>query len=178
MSYPVTITAEAAAAPLLFWSTVFDAQAWAGDWRVAPLGAASNAGGIDNSRPLQSAVTLSLFTDRRAPEGWRPEIADRRGWWGDSVAAAGASPVVTGSHLWLLRNEVASAQNAELAKIYAEEALAWMVESKVAASVTVTSGLVEDPRRGVWLEIVIRDRDGVKTYDQRFAGLWQQETRA
>ncbi len=67
-----------------------------------------NPGGLDASDAFGSAVVLSLFTDRRAPEGWRPEVSDRRGWWGDHVAPAGETPRALGSHLWLLANEIAS----------------------------------------------------------------------
>lgn len=173
MSYPVSITRAQIADPALFWSVFWDADQMLGDWRVAPAGDRVNAGGLDATQPIASAVIASLFTDRRAPEGWRPDVADRRGWWGDGVAPDGRQAEPLGSHLWLLRNEVASERVAGLAKIYAEEALAWLVADKVAARVTVTSGLIENPRRGVWLAVQVAGRDGALIYDRRFARLWQ-----
>ena len=99
MSFDITIGRQATAQPALFWSTVWDEAEQLGDWRVAPAGDPVNPGGLDASGQLASAVILSLFTDRRAPEGWRPEVADRRGWWGDAVAPEGEDPEETGSHL-------------------------------------------------------------------------------
>lgn len=174
MTYPITITRDQAATPALFWSTFWDEVEQLGDWRVAPAADKINPGGLDASGQLASAVVISLFTDKRAPEGWRPDIADRRGWWGDGVAAEGEVPEEIGSHLWTLRNEVATDDIADLARIYAEEALAWLIRDKVAASVTVTSGLIETPRRGVWLEVKVAGRDGALAYDRRFARLWSE----
>lgn len=174
MSYDIAISRQAATTPALFWSTYWDEAEQLGDWRVAPAADPYNPGGLDASAQLASAVIISLFTDKRAPEGWRPDIADRRGWWGDAVAPEGEEPEEIGSHLWTLRNEVATEAIAETARIYAEEALAWMLRDQVAASVTVTSGLIEDPRRCVWLDIRITGRDGVLAYSQRFARLWDE----
>lgn len=174
MSYGIAISREAAERPALFWSTFWSAQDVLGDWRVAPADDPVNPGGLDASGQLASAVVISLFTDKRAPEGWRPDVVDRRGWWGDGIAPDGEKPEAIGSHLWLLRNEVATEEVANLARVYAEEALAWMIRDQVAARIAVTSGLVEDPRRGVWLAIEIFGRDGALRYSQRYARLWQE----
>ncbi len=174
MSYDISITKAATATPALFWSTFWDTAENLGDWRVAPAKDAVNPGGLDASQQLATAVIISLFTDKRAPDGWRPDVIDRRGWWGDAVASEGEEPEEIGSHLWLLRNEVATEQVAERARLYAIEALAWMLRDQVAASVTVTAGLIEDPRRGVWLDVQIAGRDGALVYSQRFARLWQE----
>ena len=76
---------------------VWDATAYAGDLRVdgADLGA---EGGI------RTAVLLSLLSDRRAESGDLPAGAtDRRGWWGDTLAAVDGDRI--GSRLWLLGRE-------------------------------------------------------------------------
>lgn len=174
MTYPITLSRQQALTPALFWATFWDEAQALGDWRVAPAADPVNPGGLDASGQISSAVIISLFTDRRAPEGWRPDVADRRGWWGDAVAPEGQTPEPIGSHLWLLRNEVATPAIAELARIYAEEALAWITRDRVAASVVVTTGLIDDPRRGIWLDIRIAARDGALIYDRRFARLWRE----
>lgn len=173
MTYPINLP-KRGRDPAQFWTTHWDDEHMLGDWRVAPATDPVNPGGLDASDQLASAVYISLFTDKRAPEGWRPEVVDRRGWWGDAVAPEGEEPYELGSHLWLLRNEVATAENAELARLYAQEALAWLVDERVAASVTVESGLVETPRRGVWLKILITDRQGEIAFDKRFERLWRE----
>lgn len=173
MDYPVQ-SPKRGREPALFWSTFWDDEHLLGDWRVAPSADPVNPGGLDATGQLASAVYNSLFTDRRAPEGWRPEIEDRRGWWGDGVQPEGEDLDPLGSHLWLLKNEVASEENAELARLYAQEALAWIAVEKVAAAVSVASGLIEDPRRGVWLAVRITDRQGEIAFDRRFARLWRE----
>lgn len=174
MSYAITISRAAASQPALGWSTFWDATAGLGDWRLAPAGDAANSGGLDASGQIASAVVLSLFTDRLAPEGWRPDVGDRRGWWGDVVAPDGQEAEAIGSHLWLLRNEVVTAATVNLARVYAEEALSWLVRDRVAARVVVASGMIADPQRGVWLTVAVHDRDGVLVFDRRFERLWRE----
>jgi len=173
MTYPINLP-KRGRDPALFWSTHWDGEHMLGDWRVAPATDPVNAGGLDASDQLASAVYISLFTDRKAPEGWRPEVVDRRGWWGDGVAPAGEEAYELGSHLWLLRNEVATEEIAIAARHYAQEALAWLVDERVAASVTVESGLIGEPPRGVWLKILITDRQGEIAFDKRFEPLWRE----
>lgn len=173
MDYPINLP-KRGREPALFWSTFWDDKHLLGDWRVAPADDPVNPGGLDATGQLASAVYNSLFIHRRAPEGWRPEIEDRRGWWGDGVQPEGEDLDPLGSHLWTLYNEVASEDNAVLARLYAQEALAWLVTEKVAAEVTVESGLIEDPRRGIWLAIRITDRQGEIAFDRRFARLWRE----
>lgn len=89
---------------------------------------------------LESAVLLSLFTDLRArPEQLLPEDdkSDLRGYWGDVVPAAAGDK--TGSLLWLLRREKQTAETLARAKQYCEQALAWLIEDKVASVVTVAT---------------------------------------
>jgi phage gp46-like protein len=176
MSYGIAISREASQRPALFWSTFWSQDDGLGDWRVAPANDPVNPGGLDASDQLAGAVVISLFSDRRAPEGWRPDVVDRRGWWGDGLAPEGETPEPIGSHLWLLENEVATPAIAEQARIYAEEALAWLIRDQVAARVEVSTGIIDEPRRGVWLAVAIYGRDGAQRYSQRFARLWQEFT--
>ncbi len=179
MSYSVQIEQQAEATPVLFWSTFFGSTSFGavplGDWRVAPK-TGRNAGGLDESDPLGTAVILSLFTDRRAPEGWRPEEADRRGWWGDGAVPAGENGREDGSWLWLLRRETVSEDNVRLAKSYTQEALQWLVDENVAASVDVTTGVIDHPRRGIWMNIEITAPSGALILDRKFARLWDITT--
>ena len=88
---------------------------------------------------LETAVIISLFTDRRAnvddplPDS---RSVDRRGWWGDL-----ASPLVEGdrigSRLWLLERQSTLGNVPARAKQYVEEALGWMIEDKIATKIEV-----------------------------------------
>jgi len=93
---------------------------------------------------LETSVIISLFTDRRAVvDQIPPEFPrdDLRGWWGD------VAPMVegdqTGSLLWLLYREKQTPQVLARAQQYAEEALQWMIDDKVAQHVTVATSYIE-----------------------------------
>lgn len=91
---------------------------------------------------LQTAIILSLFTDRRAgrdevlPRG----VSDRRGWLGDEFLNPDQE---SGSHLWLLYVSKSTTAVLERARFTAQESLDWMVETGVASKVVVTSEWVD-----------------------------------
>lgn len=119
---------------------------------------------------LASAITISLFTWRRARSDDRlPEPdASRMGWWGDSFAAIPGDRI--GSHLWLLVREKITTETLNRVRDHAEEALAWLVEDKVAARVEV---MVE--RQGlntVALLVTVHRGDG-RAVELRFEDLWR-----
>jgi phage gp46-like protein len=98
---------------------------------------------LDRDDGLQTAVIISLFTDRRAsPEQIPAEFPqdDLRGYWGDIANATPSDQ--TGSLLWLLAREKQLPQILGRAQQYCREALAWMVEDLVATRVEVTAEFV------------------------------------
>jgi phage gp46-like protein len=118
---------------------------------------------------LETAVLISLFTDRRAdaadqlPSG----DTDRRGWWADAVPVVEGDQI--GSRLWLLARERDSGRVRARAEEYAREALQWLVDDLVAERVEVTADV---PRVG-WLalEVVIyRPQQDPARY--RFNSVW------
>jgi phage gp46-like protein len=112
--------------------TAYDAAARRMDYAIAPPGLAEDAA-------LETAVLLSLFSDRRAePDEAPPDGSDdRRGWWADAYPAAVGDRL--GSRLWLLSRSKGTAAVLALARSYAEEALAWLVEDGVAERVEVAA---------------------------------------
>lgn len=100
--------------------------------------------GFDLARDdgLETAVIISLFTDRRAsPEQIPVELPqdDLRGYWGD-VSNAASDQV--GSLLWLLAREKQMPQVLSRAQQYCREALIWMVQDLVAARVEVMAEFI------------------------------------
>lgn len=98
---------------------------------------------LERDDGLQTAVIISLFTDRRAsPEQIPLELPqdDLRGYWGDIANATPSDQ--TGSLLWLLAREKQLPQILGRAQQYCREALAWMVEDLVATRVEVTAEFV------------------------------------
>lgn len=96
---------------------------------------------LDPDAGLETAVLISLFTDRRAnDDDVLPDFnnPDRRGWWGD-LGSPEAEGDQIGSRLWLLNREKTLESVLVKAKKYAEESLNWMVEDGVVKSVEVES---------------------------------------
>lgn len=106
---------------------------------------ALDALGLTEDDGLETAVVLSLFTDRRAQQDDPlPDGADRRGWWADGTGADARDRI--GSRLWLLWREKQLPAVLVRARQYAEEALAWLVTDGVARRVEVQAS---NPRRSL-----------------------------
>lgn len=139
-----------------------------GDWLIEPPGLAAD-------HDLETAVLLSLFTDDSAhvddviPDG----ADDRRGWWGNwERPEAGA----LGSRLWLLSREKSTDDVRRRAEEYAAEALQWLLDDGVAASVDVVATYLEIgpvPPQTLAVQIAITRSDGT-VFDRRYAWAWEQ----
>ena len=86
---------------------------------------------------LQTAVLVSLFTDRRVDVDELPiGETDRRGWWGDLLSQDDDQ---IGSKLWLLSREKQTPDVLVRAEQYSVEALQWMIQDGVARAVEATA---------------------------------------
>lgn len=85
---------------------------------------------------LRRAVTISLFTWRRAGADDAIDDSDRKGWWGDALPSVAGDRI--GSRLWLLQRRTLVDETLKDAKSYAEEALKWLRDDDIVASVVVT----------------------------------------
>ncbi|WP_250538703.1 MULTISPECIES: phage GP46 family protein [unclassified Caballeronia] len=103
-------------------------------WSGAYVSNVVSGGYLETGNDLQTAVLLSLFTDRVAnaddviPDG----TGDPRGWWGDLDED---SPI--GSRLWLLDRSKQTQEVLNNARDYIVEALQWLVDDGVVASMDV-----------------------------------------
>jgi phage gp46-like protein len=122
---------------------------------------------------LETAVVISLFTDRRAESddtlpGWS---GDRRGWWADVYSEYENDRI--GSRLWLLAREKTLPAVLERAKEYAREALAWMIEDGLAAEIHVEAERGRNDILGLSIDIVKPSRELVNfTYQD----IWESMT--
>lgn len=84
---------------------------------------------------LETAVLISLFSDRRAePDDELPDgTGDRRGWWADVFLPVDGDRI--GSRLWLLERAKQRPDVPRRAEEFMAEALAWLVEDGIAAAV-------------------------------------------
>lgn len=102
--------------------------------------------GLGEDDGLETAVLISLFSDRIAlADDVLPDSSgDRRGWWGDALAAQAGDRI--GSRLWLLAREKQLVSVLSRAREYARESLQWLIDDGVARDVQVTAEIV---RQGV-----------------------------
>ncbi|MDE1715754.1 phage GP46 family protein [Chromobacterium amazonense] len=99
-----------------------------GDWaQVGP--------GLLSGNDIQSAVLLSVFTDREAgPDDVIPDgSGDPRGWCLDDPAR----PI--GSRLWLLARAKQTRETANRARDYIAESLQWLIDDGVVAKFDITT---------------------------------------
>ena len=129
---------------------------------------------------LLTAILMSLGTDRLAnaddvlPSG----DGDRRGTWMDDPVDGSAPLDRMGSRLWLLSRVKATQQALNDAIFYCEEALQWLVDDQVAASVTVTGQFQPGTIGMIALDIVISKvaPPGGKPISERYQALWNSTT--
>lgn len=106
---------------------------------------------LASGKDLETAVVISLFTDRRADADDSVDGDDRGGWWGDTYAEIQGDRI--GSRLWLLIREKQTDETLSRAREYCEEALRWMLEDGVASEVTVETEWVRMGVMGIGVEI-------------------------
>jgi phage gp46-like protein len=118
---------------------------------------------------LTTAVLLSLFTDRRAEDDDRPpsgDESDRRGWWADQFSPNRADRF--GSRLWLLERSVRTDEVRRRAIEYVREALAWMLEDRVVATIDIEADTTD---RDLLIGVTLH-RPGRDAVALRFAHVW------
>lgn len=116
---------------------------------------------------LRRAVTISLFTWRRAGPDDVVDDSDRKGWWGDSVPSVAGDKI--GSRLWLLSRRTLVADTLKDAESYASEALAWLVDDGVLTRVTVTAERQGNDRMN--LRVTLNEQHG-ETLELNFNDTW------
>lgn len=130
------------------------------DWK-------SGNGDLLSGDDLQSAIMISLFTDRLAHSDDDYDDEHRRGWWADT-----GTDGFIGSRLWLLRRQKLTTQVAKKAEDYAREALAWLITDGVVSDIQIRTQIVWPQR----LNMVIRyHRPDSGAEDLRFYWVWEKQ---
>lgn len=92
---------------------------------------------------LQTAIILSLFTDRRASADDRLPLneTNRRGWVGDDFMATGPGSARDdwGTRLWLCYLGKATGDVPAFAEFTCREGLQWLVRDGIASRIAVTA---------------------------------------
>lgn len=139
----------------------WDPARYRGDWDVT-------SGDLVTGPGLETAVLLSLFTDRVADPSFIPppgEPFDRRGWWGDTY-----EPSPIGSRLWQLNRAVKTDGTTLLAEArdYCLEALQWLKDAGVVASIDVTTWWLAAQSIGIKITIA-QPQSPPQTFDYAWA---------
>lgn len=147
---------------------IADPNSFRFDWALDPAGP-----GLTEDEGLQTAVIISLFTDRRAEVADLPADAtghDRRGWWGDSFAEVEGDRI--GSRLWLLAREKKTQATLLKARDFAKEALAWLLDDGIARGVIVATSWMPG-RDGVMVMVAEISRAGKPVTKYQFEVFWK-----
>lgn len=142
-----------------------DISSW---WNVETLRAdwLKGSGDLLAGNDLQSAIMISLFTDALARDDDVIDGDYRRGWWADSGTEG-----FVGSRLWLLNRQKLTAEVARKAEDYAREALNWLIEDGVVASIEIGTQIVWPQR----LNMIIRYQRPGDEADLRFYWVWEAQ---
>ena len=136
----------------------------------------SPLGDLEREEGLQSAILISLYTDRRAQDDdILPDLnsLDRRGWWGDLTTDITEDEI--GSRLWLLERSKTTQAVLNSAKNYIEEALQWLIDDGVAAKIEVTvERQTNDELETLAFEVEIYKNDG-NIVIEKFNDLWNAQ---
>jgi len=121
---------------------------------------------------LETAVLISLFTDRRANvDDALINPGEYRGWWGDYVG--NDTPI--GSRLWLIKGQKATQQNVILAKQYIQEALQWMIDDGVVAKIDVQTEATGRPEHKVLACVIKLYYTDFNIESIKFEDLWNAQ---
>jgi len=142
-------------------------------WNVDELHAdwLENPGALASGDDFQTAVIISLFTDRVARADDPYEDNDRRGWWGDSTEDS-----QLGSRLWLIRREKLTREVALRSEEYAREALKWLVDDGVVIQVEPVARIVYPNRLNLFIRYLIPQNNAWETL--QFYWVWESQINA
>lgn len=169
MSVSLNIVEQIKAEPNHLWDSVWDG--FVADWTPAGADEPENQGGLRARSPLHTAILLCLMSDRRAePNDFIPDgSGDPRGWAGDAIDPE-IKPL--GSRLWQLRRRELTQDVADLAVVFAHEALQTLIDQNAVAEFKITASANLERGR---LEMTV---DALRENAQRaanvnFALMWQ-----
>ncbi len=139
-------------------TTLWNTEQSVGDWIEA-------SGDLQEGNDIDTAILISLFTDRLARADDDFEGDDRRGWWGDVD-----QDYPVGSRLWLLRRQKLTVATANKAENYASEALKWLIDDGVVASITPVTQIVYPNRLNL---VITYQKPGLSAVTKRYFWVWE-----
>lgn len=127
-----------------------------------------NGTDLKTGNDLESAIIISLFTDRRANNDDVIIDDDRRGFWGDTYAEIPDDKI--GSRLWLLQREKITQEAINKARIYITESLQWLLDDRIAEKINIQVEAINQSILGIKIEII--KPTGITNFSYEYA--WRQ----
>jgi phage gp46-like protein len=114
-------------------------------------------GDLKADNGLETAVLISLFSDRRADIEELPKgDTNLKGWWADLISDKITDLI--GSKLWLADRAKMETELLPLLEDYVRDALNWMIEDGIAQSVEVIA--TQNDSQSATLSVTINKPDG------------------
>lgn len=151
----------------IYW----DSSALQGDFNTT-----ENVGDIDTDEGLDTAILISLFTDRRINED--DPILDsnndnKRGWWGDIVSNVEDDQI--GSRLWLLDRSKTVDEVLVQCKEYVLESLQWLIDDGIAKNINIiVERYKEITDNRLYFLVEITKNDG-ELISKKYEYLWNNQ---
>lgn len=134
------------------------------------IGFAEN-GDLATTEGLNTSLTVSFLTDRRAAESEVTNPRYRRGWWGNLFSINPDFPEI-GSKIWLLDQSSNEQNTINNAVAYAQDAYRWLTDLNYADQVEVTATSNFDT-----LNINVKIIKNNDVVSERIYNLWQNTVR-
>lgn len=129
----------------------------------------STGANLDTDEGLETAVTISYFTDARAkPSDGVNAEQDQRGWWG-TIYLEDQPDIELGSRLWLLKRMKLTDESLRLAGSFAKESLLWLMPDVASEIIAVAERIQGVYNAAVINTQIIRPRKSAP----RFEGKWK-----
>lgn len=107
--------------------TIWQTDTGYADWLV------TRANGLESGHDLETAMLISLFTDRLAATDDVIPDNNRRGWHGDT-----GKLYLIGSRLWLLDRAKITQNTLNSARDYIVEAIQWLIDDGIVDTFDIT----------------------------------------
>lgn len=99
-------------------------------------------GDLKSLNSFDTAILISILTERRANATEQPVNSLRRGWWGNVLSAIEGFEI--GSKLWILKQARKTQDSLNRAKDFTFDSLNWLVEDGFLSGLDVTTNFTND----------------------------------
>lgn len=118
---------------------------------------------------LETAVAISLFTDKRVSDEELPDLeTNKRGWWGDMFPTEDLDKI--GSRLWTLDRSKVNPETLSRMNELCKESLEWMKEDGISGEIAINSEYNESKHMITTIQISRPDEE-----IERFSVLWDKQ---